>query len=115
MKKSENKRKGYNNNQDIDITEGNYNMNTNSSSYLNNNNDLQNIDFLTNARIKQMSKNYPYGNLNDELGVSSDDNNNIEYLKQNQNSQENQEEKDEFLNFEKLRKDYKLHFDDNDE
>jgi len=64
-----------------------------------------------------MAKNYPYGNLNDEC---FDDINNIEYLKQYQNqiSQEeniNQDEKDEFLNFEKLRKDYRLHFDDNEE
>ena len=67
-----------------------------------------------------MAKKYPEGgNGDDDLGVSSDDNNNIEYLKQyqnqNQNSQENQDEKDEFLNYKKLRKDYGLHFDDNEE
>jgi hypothetical protein len=62
-----------------------------------------------------MAKNYPHGNLNDD---SIDDNNNIDYLKQYQNQNEeniNQDERDEFLNFEKLRKDYRLHFDDNEE
>jgi len=34
---------------------------------------------------------------------------------ENQNQNDYQEENDEFLNYEKLKKDYRLHFDDEEE
>lgn len=52
--------------------------------------------------------------IRENLELDSYDKNNFSYL-QNQNQHEYKEENDEFLNYEKLKKDYQLHFDDEEE
>jgi len=70
-----------------------------------------NINSDTNPSNNFINNNY---SNYDELENENRDKINYSYS-QNLNQQENQEENDEFLNYEKLKKDYRLHFDDEEE
>ncbi len=79
------------------------------------NNNLNNIsnsaNLNSNCGFDGMMKN---AKTNENIEMDSYDKNNFSYL-QNQNQNDYQEENDEFLNYEKLKKDYQLHFDDEEE